>query len=210
MGVRAAAGSPTVFLLTAHSCSDDYAVYMYVKVTACNSQRLWSCARFHVFVCVCGFVCGLLVRADAVRCGRGGLAHCHCATIVALHVEWELKQRRRCCVAVACGSLGIFHCAGCWVSGSSVLPVSPLQWPLQLHMAVCDLNMYFKWQRWTRSHCEGMGVAVSSFEWCCCSVCEAARCCVVDAAVPTVLCVLYEFCVAFSGEGVTGCDVHAL
>ena len=40
MGVRAAAWSPTVFLLTLHSCGDEYAVHMYVKVAACNSQRL--------------------------------------------------------------------------------------------------------------------------------------------------------------------------
>ena len=106
MGVRAAAGSPTVFLLTLHSCGDEYAVHMYVKAAACNSQRLWRCARSRVVVWFCGFVSGLLVRAVAVRCGRGGLAHCYCVTIAASHAEGEQQQRRRCCVAVACGNSG--------------------------------------------------------------------------------------------------------
>ena len=108
MDVRAAAGSPTVFLLTLHSCGDEYAVHMYVIVAACNSQRLWSCARSCVFVWFCGFVSGLPVRAVAVRCGRGGLVSCDVVTIVVLHVEGEQQQRRRCCVAVACGNLGNF------------------------------------------------------------------------------------------------------
>ena len=58
---------------------------------------------------LCGAVVvewALLVRADAVRYGRGGLAHCYCATIVASLVKREQEQRRRCCVAVACGNLG--------------------------------------------------------------------------------------------------------
>ena len=75
-------------------------------MAACNSQRLWSCARSRVVVWFCGFVCGLLVHADAVRYGRGGFVHCYCATIAALLVKGEQQQRRRCCVAVACGISG--------------------------------------------------------------------------------------------------------
>ena len=94
------------FLRTLHSCGDEYAVHMYVKVAACNSQRLRSCARSRVGVWLCGFVCGLPVRAVAVRYGRGGLAHCYCVTIATSHVEGEQQQRRRrCCVAVACANL---------------------------------------------------------------------------------------------------------
>ena len=145
MGVRAAAGSPTVLVLTLHSCGDGYAVHMYVKVAACNSQRLLSCSRFHVFVCVCGFVSGLLVRAVAVRCGRSGLAHCYCATIATLHVEGEQQQRRRCCVAAACGNSGnLLPAIVVGLSGGGVLQVVPLLPPLHVHMAVCDLNMYFE------------------------------------------------------------------
>ena len=44
-GVAGTAWSPTVFLLALHSCADEYAAHMYVKVAACYSQRLWSCAR---------------------------------------------------------------------------------------------------------------------------------------------------------------------
>ena len=131
-----------MFSLTLHSCGDEYAVHMNVKVAACNSQRLWSCVRSRVVLWFCGFVCGLLVRAVAVRCGHGGLAHCYCVTIMASHVEGEQQQRRRCCIAAACGNLGVFPCACCGVSGGGVLQVVPLLSPLQLHVAVCNLNMY--------------------------------------------------------------------
>ena len=46
------------------------------------------------------------VRADAVCCGHGGLARCHCVTIVTLYAERGQQQRRRCCVA--CGYLSNF------------------------------------------------------------------------------------------------------
>ena len=89
MGVRAAAGSPTEIVLTLRSCGDVYAVHMYVKVAACNSQRLWSYARSRVVLLLCCFVCGHLVRAVAVRCGRGGLAHWYRVAIATLRVEGE-------------------------------------------------------------------------------------------------------------------------
>ena len=45
-------------LLALHRCEDEYVVHMDVKVAACNSQRLWSYARFHVVVLCSGCVVG--------------------------------------------------------------------------------------------------------------------------------------------------------
>ena len=72
---------------------------------------------------LCAFPCrcvvqwsffGRLFRAVAVRCGCGGLAHCYCVIIAASHAEGEQQQRRHCCVAVACGNLGIFPLGLLW------------------------------------------------------------------------------------------------
>ena len=143
MGVRTAAGSPTVFLLAWHSCEDVCAVDIYVEMTACNSQRLWSCARSHVVVGDSRRrVPALRVRADAVRCRRGGLAHSYCVTIVTLYAERGQPQRRRCFVAVACGYFGNFPTAtavGCPVAVFASFAAAVA---LATDMTVCNLTMY--------------------------------------------------------------------
>ena len=41
-------------LLALHSCDDEYAVHVFVKVALCNSRRLWSYTRSRVVVLCSG------------------------------------------------------------------------------------------------------------------------------------------------------------
>ena len=73
-GVAGTAWSPTVFLVTLHSCADEYAAHMYVKVAACNSQPIArsGCGVMRVPVSLCCAVVVLWCFAFALmRCVVG-------------------------------------------------------------------------------------------------------------------------------------------
>ena len=116
----------------------------------------------HVVVCVTAVVVwALRVRADALRCGRGG---CYCIAISTLNSERQQHQRRRCCVEVACGNFGNFSPSvtavgvsdGCVLKASPLLSRSQLHLSrLQLHIAVYNLSVDVEWQHWTPSGCGG-------------------------------------------------------
>ena len=112
---------------------------MRVRYTCMGTWR-WvtrsGCGVVRVPVSLCGAV---VVRVDALRCWRGGLARCYCVTIVTLYVGKEQKQRRRYCAAVACGNFGNFPCERCGVSSGCVC-----KFAVAVRLATACGSMYFE------------------------------------------------------------------